>query len=94
MTCMRSCLAMVGSMCAGIMRMRSPTFGSGPPSEGENVVCSSDTNHTSPPSTVGLPWSMAIALSPASSTAHPFGLTEITVDQRNKACSNGCPDRP
>src|SRR5581483_4795556 len=46
----RSCFATVGSVCAATMRTRSPTAGRAAPSDGENVVCSSETNHTSPPS--------------------------------------------
>ena len=49
-----SCIAIVGSMWAGVTRTVSPTFGSAPLVI-ENVMCSSLTNHTVASSMCGLP---------------------------------------
>src|SRR3974390_2216916 len=78
---------MVGSMCAGSTLIRSPTC-SGEP--GTNVRCSSEQNHTSDPSTDGLPWSMPSAFTPQSATAQPFD-TEITVASTDSAWTKGSP---
>ena len=68
-------------------RTRSPTLGERPAVGGANVVCSSEQNHTSRRRrSVGLPWSMPSALSPASTTAQPpWRFTEITVVEQRAA---------
>src|SRR4051794_30973513 len=81
---------MVGSMCAGATRTWSPTRSGW---SGPKVVCSSEQNHTEPPLTVGLPWSMPSDLRPQSATAYA-GATEITVDHTHSACTNGSPSLP
>ena len=55
---------------------------------GTNVRCSSEQNHTSAPSTDGLPWSMPSALRPQSATAQSVD-TEITVDRTRERLDEG-----
>ena len=96
---MRSCIATVGSMCAGTIRMRVPTNGSAAvsaPAPGRNVVCSSEQKNTSGwgtaslPSSDGLPWSMPNDLRPASTTAYPLaGDREMSVTSTVSAWRNG-----
>ena len=74
-------------MWAGQTRMRSPTRTGAPDAK---VRCSSEQNHTSAPSTVGLPWSMPSALRPQSATAQPVD-TEITVASTLSAWTKGRP---
>ena len=85
-----SCIAIVGSTWAGHDVHAVADGDAGACSPVTNVTCSSEQNHTSPPSIDGLPWSMPSAFSPTSATAQSAH-TEITVPSTYSACPNGRP---